>query len=76
MDNLHDTIFYMKTNILQEFHICISVSLKLLSIFAKKTPLRMFDQVGRCKQPIKGVVKWKIKTWEIFVTLANFVHWP
>ena len=25
--NLRDTIFYMKTNVLQDFHICISVSL-------------------------------------------------
>ena len=27
MDNLRDTIFYMKTNVLQDFHICISESL-------------------------------------------------
>ena len=24
------------------------------------------------KQPLKGVVKWKTKTWEIFITLSNF----
>ena len=27
MHNLRDTIFYMKTNVLQDFHICISVPL-------------------------------------------------
>ena len=27
MRNLHDTIFQMKTNVLQDFHICISVPL-------------------------------------------------
>ena len=28
MRNLRGTIFYMKTNVLQDFHICISVPLK------------------------------------------------
>ena len=28
MHNLRDTNFYMKTNFLQDFHICISVPLK------------------------------------------------
>ena len=27
MRNLRDTIFYMKSNVLQDFHICISVPL-------------------------------------------------
>ena len=28
MRNLHGTIFYMKTNVLQDFYICMSVPLK------------------------------------------------
>ena len=28
MHNLRDDIFYMKTNVLQDFHICISVPLR------------------------------------------------
>ena len=28
MRNLRDTVFYVKTNVLQDFHICISVPLK------------------------------------------------
>ena len=31
MRSLLDTVFYMKTNVLQNFHICISVSLRLHS---------------------------------------------
>ena len=31
MSNLHDTIFCLKTNILQDFHICISVPLKKIA---------------------------------------------
>ena len=30
MRNLRGTIFYMKTNVLQDFHICISVPLKIM----------------------------------------------
>ena len=31
MRNLRGTIFYMKTNVLQDFHICISVPLNTLN---------------------------------------------
>ena len=27
MRNLRDTVFYVKTNVLQDFHICVSVPL-------------------------------------------------
>ena len=36
MCNLCDTIFYMKMKILQDFHICISVPLKVQSCILKK----------------------------------------
>ena len=29
-----------------------------------------------CEQSLKGVVNWKTKTWETFMTLGNFLHWP
>ena len=32
MRNLRDTIFYMKTNVLQYFHICISVPLSFYAV--------------------------------------------
>ena len=32
MRNLHDIIFYMKTSVLQDFHICIIVPLTKLSV--------------------------------------------
>ena len=32
---LRDTIFYMKTNVLQDFHICISVPLNRLTFIGK-----------------------------------------
>ena len=32
MRNLRDTIFYMKTNVLQDFHICISVPLNKIKL--------------------------------------------
>ena len=41
MRNLRVTVFYMKTNVLQNFHICISVPLNVLlqSLF----PLKQFN---------------------------------
>ena len=37
MHNLCVTVFYMKTNVLQSFHICISVALNIRSIFLVQT---------------------------------------
>ena len=34
MRNLRDTVFYVKTNAFQDFHICISVPLKLKAAYA------------------------------------------
>ena len=33
-------------------------------------------QPGSKCASVKGVVKWKTKTWETFTNLGNFVHWP
>ena len=53
MRNLRDTIFYMKTNVLQDFHICISVPLKL----------QIDDAIlGGCGQTCPGMPKETIKT--------------
>ena len=53
-------------------------NLKLLSIFAKKLPGRCSTRFQKrfCKQLLKDVVELKTKTWEISITLANFLHWP
>ena len=32
--------------------------------------------VNSFKLTLQGAVKWKAKTWEICITLANFAHWP
>ena len=42
MRNLHDTIFYMKTNLLQYFHICISVPLMLNTVAANIALIEIF----------------------------------
>ena len=51
-------------------------SLKPLSISEKKLHCRcsISFSIRLCKQPLKALVKWKTKTWEIFIILANFVH--
>ena len=33
MRNMRDNIFYLKTNVLQDFHVCVSVDLKFCIIF-------------------------------------------
>ena len=49
MRNLRDTIFYMKTNVLQDFHICISVPLMenfivcAAAAFEKQPHLKVFS---------------------------------
>ena len=50
-------------------------SKNLLTIFAKKLHCRCLTgfKIHLCKQPLKSVVKWKAKTWEIF--RATFIHW-
>ena len=53
-------------------------SLTPLGIFAEKLHCRCSTRflMRLCQEPLKGVVKWKTKTWETFITLGNFVHWP
>ena len=45
MYNLRNTIFYMKTNVLQDLHICISVPLKLFGPYQ--------EQLGFFKLPVQ-----------------------
>ena len=51
MRNLCDTIFYMETNVLQDFHICISVPLKKTAYLhkIKKRQLLTKKTVRCCK---------------------------
>ena len=41
MRNLRGTIFYMKTNVLQDFHICISVLLILAALIGKQEFMKL-----------------------------------
>ena len=43
MRNLRDTIFYMKANVLQDFHICMSVPLMETSLFVQQPHLKVFN---------------------------------
>ena len=43
MRNLRDTIFYMKANVLQDFHICMSVPLMETSLFVQQPHLKVLN---------------------------------
>ena len=51
MRNLRDTIFYVKTNVLQNFYICISVPLKSKTYdFLFWCRLNLLEQIRRSDQ--------------------------
>ena len=53
MRNLRGTIFYMKTNVLQDFHICISVPLIQLSeMHGVGTVKRIFEKFMKIRKII------------------------
>ena len=45
MHNLGDNIFYMKTNVLQDFHICMSVPLSFSSRGGFRIQSNVYDGV-------------------------------
>ena len=65
MQNLRYTVFYMKTNILEDFHICISLPLKFVSatfllvrfVYLKKSTLETRKNI--------------ISHWKLFVLEIN-----
>ena len=46
MRNLCETVFYIKTNVLQNFHICISVPLKQLKYKLLQDSMNSKNQTG------------------------------